>query len=101
MPREYSPDSLGDNTGILFASSTGPDLNKWEQELFKAPAWLECKGCDNPTFRVQCDTQSEHVRLVCNNCRLMTRAFRLQAPQLNDEIARRTGLYVAEAVIDL
>ncbi len=102
-PRQYNPDSVGDNTGITFNTGTQQEANiaKWERDLIKRPTFLNCRNCNNLTFRILCDQDSDHLRMVCNNCKHMTRVLTLQAPQLNDEIARKTGLYIAEAILEL
>jgi hypothetical protein len=89
-----------DRTGEFFKS--GVKLNKspeLDQRYMKNPAELTCAKCEDPAgrFKVIADNaESPLVFFVCTHCLYKTRVFELKVPQLNDYIAKETGLFLPD-----
>jgi hypothetical protein len=99
----YDPGTAHDRTGEAFTNSLRPrNQRQLSQELriFQNPQALQCPECRNEDrWRVIADNADTGLLLLqCSRCGSFTRTIQAKAPQMTDEMARASGLWVPPSV---
>lgn len=82
-------------TRVKYSSKEG---NKFLQQYFRKPDIAECGHCKGREWWIWADDdpRSGMVMFVCKSCRRVVPPVELRKPQMNDDIARKTGLILPD-----
>lgn len=94
---------MPDNTGIRFnsrARHNAREANKFLQQYFRDPKLFVCSTCGSNTWIIFADDdpRSGMIMIQCANdrCRATVPPCEMRKPQMNDDIARKTGLVLPD-----
>lgn len=84
-----------DRSGLLMNAQS--EINrKIDHRIIQDGDRLACSRCQHETFRVFCSSVDNHLQIICGNrgCGAMFPIMEVYPVQMNDRIAKATGLYV-------